>query len=115
MADIGQVGVAAAAIQLTGNRGIIEQRLVRLCKSKEELEIARSRYHDYLEESSLTMEHLKDVVSKVVQVDGVGFLAWNFAADDEQVPADTDQDEGFKIFRRAVSVGHPSITREGSI
>ncbi|KAL8926840.1 MAG: hypothetical protein Q9208_002649 [Pyrenodesmia sp. 3 TL-2023] len=87
-----EFGIAAAVIQLTGKREIMEKRLAALGKSDEEVQIARTRYQGYINETLPTIEYLRGVVSKV--------------------PADTDQDEVFKLFQTAVSVGRPPMPRE---
>lgn len=68
LADIWQVGIAAAVIQLTGKRETMEKRLAALGKSDEEMNIARSRYQGYINETLPTIEYLRGVVPKVVPV-----------------------------------------------
>ncbi|KAL8761352.1 MAG: hypothetical protein Q9184_002517 [Pyrenodesmia sp. 2 TL-2023] len=86
-----EVGVAAGVIQLTGKREIMEQRLAAPGKSDEEKKSARNRYQGYVNETLPTIEYLRGVVSKVVPVTSAN------------IPADTDQDEGFKLFQKALS------------
>ncbi|KAL8965974.1 MAG: hypothetical protein Q9197_006234 [Variospora fuerteventurae] len=81
-----QMGKAMATIELTCTLETMERRRKERGRADDEPAIAEGRYQGFLDDTVPTIEHLKDVVPKVIRVS-----------------SDKDGDEGYELFKTALA------------